>query len=39
MKEWLMNRTSELGCYCNQVPCNNIAYNVYLLTCKLIRWL
>lgn len=28
MKEWLMNRTSELGCYCNQAPCNNIAYNV-----------
>ena len=39
MKAWLMSKTSELGCYCNRVPCDKASYNVYLLMCKLIGWL
>lgn len=39
MKVWLMNRTSELGCYCNQTSTNKTIYNMYLLMCKLIGWL
>lgn len=39
MKEWLISKTSELGCYCNQVPYDKSVYNIYLIMCKLIGWL
>lgn len=38
-KKWILDWTSDLGDFCNNHPSNRYAYNIYLITCKLINWL
>lgn len=38
-EKWILDWTGDLGAFCNNHPSNRYAYNIYLITCKLINWL